>query len=62
LAPNEPEEVIVGFEHGVPVSVNGKKLSAIQLLDALNEIGARHGVGRVDMVENRLVGMKSRGC
>ena len=62
LAPNEPEEVIVGFEHGVPVSVNGKKLSAMQLLDALNEIGARHGVGRVDMVENRLVGMKSRGC
>jgi argininosuccinate synthase len=60
-APNAPEEVIVGFEHGVPVSVNGKKLGAVALLEALNEIAARHGVGRVDIVENRLVGMKSRG-
>jgi len=61
-APNEPIEVLVGFEQGVPVSVNGKKLPPIALLEMLNEIAGAHGVGRVDMVENRLVGMKSRGC
>lgn len=51
----------IGIESGLPVSVNGKKLSPALLLAELNEIGGRHGVGRVDMVENRLVGMKSRG-
>ena len=61
LAPNEPEYVTVGFDAGVPVSVNGEAMSAVQLLETLNEIGARHGVGRSDLVENRLVGMKSRG-
>jgi len=60
-APDEPEEVEIAFESGVPVSVNGKKLSPAALIECLNEIGARHGVGRVDLVENRLVGMKSRG-
>jgi argininosuccinate synthase len=60
-APNEPEEVIVGFEHGVPVSVNGTKLGPVALLEKLNELAGKHGVGRVDLVENRLVGMKSRG-
>jgi argininosuccinate synthase len=61
-APNQPEEVTVGFEKGIPVSVNGKKKSAVELLEQLNEIGGRNGVGRIDLVENRFVGMKSRGC
>jgi argininosuccinate synthase len=60
-APDEPEYVEVGFEAGVPVGVNGERLGPVALLTALNEIGARHGVGRVDLVENRLVGMKSHG-
>lgn len=59
--PDTPEYVTVDFEKGVPVAVNGKKLSPVQLLTTLNEIGAKHGVGVDDMVENRLVGMKSRG-
>jgi argininosuccinate synthase len=61
-APGTPEEVVVGFEHGEPVSVNGKRLPPVALLETLNQIAGRHGVGRVDLVENRLVGMKSRGC
>ena len=61
-APNQPEDVTVGFEKGMPVSVNGKKKSAVELLEQLNEIGGRNGVGRIDLVENRFVGMKSRGC
>jgi argininosuccinate synthase len=61
-APNQPEDVTVGFEKGVPVSVNGQKKSAVELLEQLNEIGGRNGVGRIDLVENRFVGMKSRGC
>jgi len=61
-APNKPEVVEIGFEGGTPVSVNGKKRSAIKLLDELNEIAAAHGVGRIDLVENRLVGIKSRGA
>ncbi|KAB1217335.1 Argininosuccinate synthase, chloroplastic [Morella rubra] len=60
-APNKPEYLEIGIESGLPVSVNGKELSPAFLLAELNEIGGRHGVGRVDMVENRLVGMKSRG-
>nr|APB87927.1 chloroplast argininosuccinate synthase [Dendrobium officinale] len=60
-APNEPEYVEIGIVSGIPVSVNGKELSPASLLSELNEIGGRHGIGRVDMVENRLVGMKSRG-
>lgn len=60
-APNTPEYVEVGVERGVPVSINGQQLSPASLLELANEIGARHGVGRIDMVENRLVGMKSRG-
>ncbi len=60
-APDEPEYVKVGFEGGFPVEVNGKLLPAAELLTTLNEIAARHGVGRVDIVENRLVGIKSRG-
>ncbi len=60
-APDDPEEVTVGFRAGTPVSVNGVELDAVELLVALNRIGGRHGVGRIDLVEDRLVGMKSRG-
>ncbi len=60
-APDAPEYVEVDFEAGTPVAVNGEKLGPAALLAKLNEIGGRNGVGRVDMVENRFVGMKSRG-
>jgi len=60
-APDKSESVTIDFESGVPVSVNGDKLSALGIVEALNEIGGRNGVGRIDMVENRFVGMKSRG-
>jgi argininosuccinate synthase len=61
-APDKPGEVTIGFEKGTPVSVNGKTMKAFELLETLNAIGAEHGVGRIDLVENRFVGMKSRGC
>ena len=61
-APDRPEEVTVGFEKGIPVSVNGKPLGAVEILETLNAIGSKHGVGRIDLVENRLVGIKSRGA
>ncbi len=60
-APDQPGEVIIGFEEGNPISINGTALSPVALFDALNELGCEHGIGRVDIVENRLVGMKSRG-
>jgi len=60
-APDEPEVVTVGFRAGNPVSVNGIELGPVELLTLLNEKGGRHGIGRVDIVENRFVGMKSRG-
>src|SRR5688572_24291580 len=60
-APDTPEKVVVGFEAGIPVTVNGKSLSPATLVQTLNEIGGRHGVGRADIVENRLIGIKSRG-
>ena len=60
-APDEPEFVTIGFEEGNPVSVNGARLAPVDVLSTLNELGGRHGVGRVDIVENRFVGMKSRG-
>jgi argininosuccinate synthase len=60
-APSRPEYVEIDFEEGDPVSVNGKRLSPAKLLEKLNEMGGRHGVGRVDLVENRYVGIKSRG-
>jgi len=60
-APDEPEFVTIGYEAGDPVSVNGVRLSPVDLLTKLNELGGKHGVGRVDIVENRFVGMKSRG-
>ena len=60
-ANDEPEYVTIDFEKGEPVAVNGKKMGAVELLTELNDIGARNGVGIVDICENRLVGMKSRG-
>ena len=60
-APDEPEYVEIGFQKGVPVSLNGAKLPPVELFSQLNALGSKHGVGRVDMVENRLVGMKSHG-
>jgi argininosuccinate synthase len=60
-APDQPEKVTIEFESGVPLSVNGVKLSPAKLVQTLNEIGGRHGVGRADIVENRLIGIKSRG-
>ncbi len=60
-APDKPEYVEVDFEKGIPTAVNGKKMGGVALIEALNEIGAKHGVGIDDMVENRLVGIKSRG-
>lgn len=60
-APDQPEVVEIGFESGNPVSVNGEKLSPAAIIRRLNKLGGKHGVGRLDMVENRFVGMKSRG-
>ncbi len=60
-APDEPEVVTIGFRAGNPVSVNGVEMAPVDLLTTLNELGGKHGVGRVDIVENRFVGMKSRG-
>jgi len=60
-APNIPEYVEIGFESGIPVSIDGTALGGVELLSLLNELGSKHGVGRADVVENRLVGMKSRG-
>ena len=60
-APDTPETVTIDFEAGVPVRVNGKPLAAHDIVLTLNEIGGRNGIGRTDIVENRLVGMKSRG-
>jgi len=60
-APSRPEYVEVDFEKGFPVAVDGKRLSPAKLLARLNALGGKHGIGRVDLVENRYVGMKSRG-
>ncbi|MCI8357171.1 MAG: argininosuccinate synthase [Lachnospiraceae bacterium] len=60
-APEEGEYVTMTFEKGIPTSVNGKKMKVSEIIAALNELGGRHGIGIVDIVENRVVGMKSRG-
>jgi argininosuccinate synthase len=60
-APDAPERVTISFSAGLPVAVNGRKLPPVPLIQKLNETGGRHGVGRVDIVENRLIGIKSRG-
>ncbi len=61
-APDRAEQVEVGFEGGTPVSINGQALDPLALIELLNEIGARNAIGRIDLVENRFVGIKSRGC
>ncbi len=58
--PNEPEYLEIGFEQGIPVSINGNKLNPVELITQLNEIVGNHGFGRIDMIENRVVGIKSR--
>ena len=60
-APDEPQVIIIGFEKGNPVSIDGQKLTPAGIFKRLNTLGGRHGIGRLDMVENRFVGMKSRG-
>ncbi|HJR67065.1 MAG TPA: argininosuccinate synthase [Gemmatimonadaceae bacterium] len=60
-APDEHEDVVIEFQRGTPVAVNGARLDPVKLVSTLNAIGGRHGVGRIDLVEDRLVGMKSRG-
>jgi argininosuccinate synthase len=61
-APDQEEQVTIGFEKGRPVAVDGMKLDPVSLVELLNEVGARNAIGRVDLVENRFVGIKSRGC
>src|SRR5210317_380637 len=61
-APARAEEIVLGYQNGDPVSINGQTMSRATLLAELNAIGGRHGIGRLDIVENRYVGMKSRGC
>jgi len=60
-APDQPEIVEIEFQEGIPLAINGESLSPAALIAQLNEMGGKHGIGRVDLVENRLVGMKSRG-
>jgi argininosuccinate synthase len=60
-APDQPEDVTIGFHAGTPISVDGIELDSVEIVAKLNKIGGRHGVGRIDLVEDRLVGMKSRG-
>lgn len=61
-APDSVEEITIGFKNGDPISINGEALSPAKLLEKLNTLGGKHGIGRLDIVENRYVGMKSRGC
>ncbi len=61
-APNTPEYIEITYKNGDPVAINGEAMSPAKLLETLNEYGKKHGIGRIDIVENRFVGMKSRGC
>jgi argininosuccinate synthase len=61
-APNTPEYIEIGYKNGDPVSLNSKELSPATMLESLNALGNKHGIGRIDIVENRFVGMKARGC
>jgi len=61
-APDEAEEITIGYDMGDPVSLDGKMLPPHEILEKLNELGGKHGIGRLDLVENRYVGMKARGC
>ena len=60
-APDEPQEIVIAFEKGAPVSLDGKRLGPVEMIETLNRTAGAHGVGRLDLVENRLVGIKSRG-
>lgn len=62
MAPNESEIIEIEYKNGDPIAINGEKLSPAKILEKLNNLGAKHGIGRLDLVENRYVGMKSRGC
>jgi argininosuccinate synthase len=59
--PDKPDYIKIGFDKGVPTKLNGKKITGVKLIEQLNRLGGKHGVGQIDIVENRLVGMKSRG-
>ena len=59
--PEKADEIIISFEKGAPTAINGKSMTAVELLETVNHLGGLHGIGRVDIVENRFVGMKSRG-
>ncbi len=61
-APDSAEEITIGFKNGDPISINGEALNPAKLLEKLNVLGGKHGIGRLDIVENRYVGMNSRGC
>ena len=61
-APNDPDELELEFFEGDPIALNGKKMSPAEILNSLNNYGAKHAIGRLDLIENRYVGMKSRGC
>jgi len=61
-APDTPEYITIGYENGDPISINGKDMSPATILTTLNDYGNKHGIGRIDIVENRYVGMKARGC
>ncbi len=61
-APDTPEYITIGYKNGDPISINGEELSPATLLKKLNDYGNKHGIGRIDIVENRYVGMKARGC
>ncbi len=60
-APDEPEYITIDFKEGLPIRLNGVAMGPVEMMTALNDLGAKHGIGRVDLVENRLVGMKSHG-
>jgi argininosuccinate synthase len=59
--PNKPDYVTLSFQRGIPLKLNGKKINGVKLIEVLNRLGGKHGIGQLDLVENRLVGMKSRG-
>jgi argininosuccinate synthase len=61
-APDQPEYLEIDFEKGIPVAINGQAYGPVEMMEFLNAVAGKHGVGRIDIVENRLVGMKSRGC
>lgn len=60
IAPSQPAYITIGFKNGIPISINGKHLSELQLISKLNQIAGRHGIGRIDQIENRVIGIKSR--